>query len=80
MISVDFPANTFPLKNLGVPHMLLEAGAETLQVTWVVDSVMGLGVTVTVAPLMLKVLRILFAAVVASEVDPPGTITNRQAS
>ena len=60
--------------------MLLEAGAETVQVTCVVDSVMGLGVTETVAPLMLKVLSVLFATVLASAVDPPGTMTIRQAS
>lgn len=51
LISVDSEVNVFPLKNLGVPHMLLDTGAETRQVICLVASVMEFGVTETVAHL-----------------------------
>lgn len=68
------------LENVAAVHTLEEAGIETLTLTLFVDSKIGLGSTITLAPEIPAILRMSLATLSASAEVAPGTITHRAAS
>jgi hypothetical protein len=69
-----------PLENVAAVHTLDEVGIETLTLTLFVDSKIGLGSTITLAPEIPAILRMSLATLSASAKVAPGTITHRAAS
>lgn len=76
---ISAPTLTYSL-NVAAVHALLDAGICNCTLTFLVDSVIGVGLTVIFAPLIPAILMMSLATFSASATDAPGTITWRAAS
>lgn len=79
MREISVPKFTYSPKVAAVQRLLL-AGISRLTFTILVSSLMGLGVTVILAPLIPATFIMSFATFSASATDAPGTMTLRAAS